>query len=56
MSAYDYSLTALCREGYFFCWHCSKIVVPNPNDETKCPRCKKRTAEWQAPVNCFPQN
>jgi rubrerythrin len=47
-----HSLFTLIREGYWFCFHCDKIVELGDDTESpaKCPRCKKRTVEWQKPV------
>jgi rubrerythrin len=58
MNAYDYSLTALVREGYWFCFRCEKIVVLGGEKESpaQCPRCRKLTAEWQNPINLQSNN
>jgi DNA-directed RNA polymerase subunit RPC12/RpoP len=47
-----HSLFTLIREGFYYCFHCDKIVELGDDTESpaKCPRCKKRTVEWQKPV------
>jgi len=47
-----HSLIQLCTEGFWFCWHCDRIVNLDLDHDSpaRCPRCRKRTAEWQKPV------
>ena len=47
-----HSLFTLIREGFYYCGHCDRIVELDDDTESpaKCPRCKKRTVEWQKPV------
>jgi hypothetical protein len=54
----NYSLTALVREGYYFCRRCERIVQPVHNVETlcDCPRCGHKTAEWQHPIDFYSNN
>jgi rubrerythrin len=54
----NYSLTELLRQGYWFCFHCSKIVILGEEKESpaQCPKCHRRTATWQHPVNLEHQN
>ena len=48
-----HSFKSCCEQGYWYCTRCEKIVVLGDEEESpaKCPRCKKKTAEWQVPVN-----
>jgi rubrerythrin len=54
----EYSLTALASSGYWFCQHCQRIVILGDEAEppAQCPRCHKRTVEWQEPVNTDQNN
>jgi DNA-directed RNA polymerase subunit RPC12/RpoP len=45
-------LTQCCKEGYWFCLRCGRVVNLGLDNDSpaRCPRCEHQTAVWMPPV------